>query len=106
MIRHGGMTNYPLHHPVSPVRPFMGRVLGDSPMPRGAAAGSNANADHYAVFPIEGTQVVRDFPGGAGQAPVFAVRCCCGFKAGPYGAPTLAEDIRASHESACLWPKS
>jgi len=106
MIRHGGVVGHAFHSPVNPVRPFIGRVLGDSPVPQGAAPSSDTNADHYAVFPIEGTQVVRDLPNDGDEAPSFAVRCCCGFKAGPYGAPTLAEDIRDTHESACLWPKS
>jgi hypothetical protein len=66
---------------------------------------ARSTADTFAIFPIQGTQVVRVPSDDPNKAPDFAVRCCCGFKTGPYGAPTLAEEIRETHESACLWPK-
>jgi hypothetical protein len=64
------------------------------------------DADRYAISPIQGTQVVRVTGGEPNQPPEFAVRCACGFKAGSYGSPAMAEDIRETHEALCSWPTS
>lgn len=58
----------------------------------------------YAISPVEGTQVVRVTGGEPNQPLEFAVRCACGFKAGPYVGAEMAEYAREQHESSCLWP--
>lgn len=64
-------------------------------------------AADYAICPeIEGTQVVRTPATGRTDDPGFAVRCRCGFKAGPYVGVEMTSYDRSEHEDVCLWPKS
>ncbi|GAA2061483.1 hypothetical protein GCM10009839_85650 [Catenulispora yoronensis] len=74
-------------------------------VPRRQASVTNSESrNRYAALPIEGTQIVRQVR-GPNEAPGFAVRCCCGYRAGPWNGVEAAEAARALHADACHWPK-